>query len=98
MAFLSRRRILLAMMMYEQFINFTQISLRPKIQLLSTLHHAYQSFLSVSLVLFRLQYFGTLCEHLHEHELQLFGYNMGKYFRPNVQISGRFFSIFAYKC
>ena len=40
-------------------------------------------------------------KHLHKHELQLSDYNIGKYFRPNVQISGRtiyFFPIFAYKC
>ena len=38
-------------------------------------------------------------KHLHNYELQLSDYNMGKYFRPNVQISGIiFFSpIFAYK-
>ena len=39
--------------------------------------------------------------NLHKHELQLSDYNMEKYFRPNVQISGRkiFFSfpILAYK-
>ena len=28
-------------------------------------------------------------KHLHKHELQLSDYNMGKYFRQNVQISGR---------
>ena len=28
-------------------------------------------------------------KHLHEHELQLSGYNIYKYLRPNVQISAR---------
>ena len=27
--------------------------------------------------------------HLHKHELELTDYNMGKYIRPNVQITGR---------
>ena len=60
--FLSWRRIPLAILMYEQFIHLTQITLRPNIQLLSTQRHAYQSFLSYFLVLFRLQYCGILSE------------------------------------
>ena len=39
-------------------------------------------------------------KHLHKHELQLSDYNVGKYFRPNVQITGRkiyFFPAFAYQ-
>ena len=46
MAILSRRLILLAILLYEQFINYTQINLLPYKQLLSTQQHAYQSFLS----------------------------------------------------
>ena len=30
-------------------------------------------------------------KHLHEYELQLFDYNVSKYFRPNVHVSGRIF-------
>ena len=30
-------------------------------------------------------------KHLHEHEIQLLDYNKWKYFRQNVQISGRIF-------
>ena len=48
MAILSRRRIPLAIFIYEQFIQFTQITLRPNTQLLSTLQHAIQSFLVTS--------------------------------------------------
>ena len=39
MAMLSRIQIPLAILMYEQFIHLTQITLRPNIQLLSTLQH-----------------------------------------------------------
>ena len=35
-------------LLYEQSIHLTQIILRPKIQLLSTQQHAYQSFLITS--------------------------------------------------
>ena len=52
----------LAVLLYEQFIHLTQITLRPNIQILSTLQPAYQSFLGYFLVLFRLQYCGTLGE------------------------------------
>ena len=104
MAVLSRRRIPLAILVYEQFKHFTQIILRPIIQILSTPQHAYQSFLVTSWfytvynivtrwVIFR-------DKHLHKHELQLSDYNMEKYFRPNVQILFEkyiFFPIFAYK-
>ena len=45
MAILSRRLILLAILLYEQFVHHTQINLRPNTQLLSTQQHAYQSFL-----------------------------------------------------
>ena len=38
-------------------------------------------------------------KHLHEHELQLSGYNIYKYLRPNVQISARkiYIQFFAYE-
>ena len=62
MTILSRKRIPLAILLYEQFIHLTQITLRPNTQLLSNRQHAYQSFLSQFLVLFRLQNYGVLCE------------------------------------
>ena len=43
-AFLSRRRIPLATLLYEQLIYLTQITLRSNKQLLSNPQHAYQSF------------------------------------------------------
>ena len=52
----------LAILLYEQFIHLTQITLRPNIQLLSTQQHAYQLFFSYFLVLFCLQYCDTLGE------------------------------------
>ena len=53
--FLSRRRILLATLLYEQFIHLTLITLRPNIQLLSNRQHAYQSLeLLPGLILFTL--------------------------------------------
>ena len=61
MAILSWKRTHLAILLYEQFIHLTQITLRPNIQLLST-QHAYQLFLSYFLVLFCLQYCDTLGE------------------------------------
>ena len=83
----------MAILLYEQFIHLTNITLRPNIQLLSDGQHAYQSFLVTS-------WFYTVCKtvtrrvnfrekHLHEHELQLSDYNIWKHFRPSVQISGR---------
>ena len=36
--------ILLAILLYEQFIHHTQINLCPKMQVFSTQQHAYQSF------------------------------------------------------
>ena len=80
MAILSRRTILLAILLCEQYIHLTQINLSPNIQLLSTQQHAYQSFLFIS-------WFDTVCvtvtrlvnfreKHLHEYELQLFDYNV----------------------
>ena len=48
MAILSRRLILLAILLYEQFIHYTQINLRPNKQLLVTQQQAYQSFLVTS--------------------------------------------------
>ena len=50
------------LLLYEQFVHPTQITLRPNIQLLNTQQHAYQAFLSYFLVLFRLQYCDTLGE------------------------------------
>ena len=44
MVILSRRRILLAILLSEQFLHLTQINLHPNIQCLSTQQHAYQSF------------------------------------------------------
>ena len=52
----------MAILLYGQFIHLTQITFRPNIQLLSTQQHAYQSFLSYFLVLFRLQYCDILGE------------------------------------
>ena len=48
MAILSRRLILLAILLYEQFIHYTKINLRPNKQLLSTQQQAYQSVLVTS--------------------------------------------------
>ena len=48
MAILSRRPILLAILLYEQFVHLTQNNLRPNIQFLSTQHPAYQSFFVTS--------------------------------------------------
>ena len=47
MAILSWIRIPLVILLYEQFIHLTQITLNPNIQLLSTQQHAYQSFLKL---------------------------------------------------
>ena len=44
MAILSRRHILLAILLSEQFLHLTQINLHPNIQFLRTQQHAYQSF------------------------------------------------------
>ena len=71
-----------------------------------TQQHAYQSFLSyflgfsVSNIVTRWVNFRE--KHLHKHEIQLSDYNIGKYLRPNAQISGRkiekyFFSNFCLK-
>ena len=99
----SRIRIPLPILIYGQFIHFTQIILRTIIQLLRTQQHAYQSFLVTTWFysIYNIVTRWVICreKHLHKHELQLSNYNMGKYFRPNVQISGRkiyIFPIFAY--
>ena len=42
--FLSRRRIPLVTLKYEQVIHLTKITLRPNTQFLSNPQHAYQSF------------------------------------------------------
>ena len=49
-AILSKRPILLAILLYEQFLHLTQINLHPKTQLLSTQQLAYQSFFGSFLV------------------------------------------------
>ena len=41
---MSRRRIPLVTLVFEQLIHLTKITLRPNIQLLSNPQHAYQSF------------------------------------------------------
>ena len=69
MSILSRRPILLTILMYEQLIHLTQIN-----TVLSTQQHAKQSFLLLPgfipfALLFREK-------HLHESELQLFDYNL----------------------
>ena len=80
LAILSRRQILLAILLYEQFIHLTQITLRPNIQFLSTQQRAYQSFLVTS-------WFDIVCvtvarwvnfkkKHLHNYVLQLSDYNV----------------------
>ena len=60
MAILSRRLILLAISLYEQFIHYTQPNLSPNIQCLSTQQCAYQSFSSYFLVRFLLRRCDTL--------------------------------------
>ena len=47
---MSRRPILLAILLYEQFIRLTisKINLHPNIQFLNTQQHTYQSFLVTS--------------------------------------------------
>ena len=80
MAILSRRPILLAILLYEQFVHLTQINLYSNAQLLSTQQHAYQSFFVTS-------WFDSVCvtvacwvnfkeKHLHEHGLQFSDYNV----------------------
>ena len=44
MAILSRRQIPLDILLYEQFMQFTLITLHPNIKLYSNQQHAYQSF------------------------------------------------------
>ena len=51
-----------AILLYEQVIHLTQLTLRPNTQLLRNWQHAYQSFLSHFLVLFPLQFCGILGE------------------------------------
>ena len=84
MAILPWGQIPLAIVLYEQFIHLIQITLHPNIQLLSAWQHAYKSFFSYFLVLFRLQYCGILGEFRHKQELQLSNYNIGKYFDQNI--------------
>ena len=42
LASLARRLILLAILLYEQFINYAHIDSHPNKQLFSTRQHAYQ--------------------------------------------------------
>ena len=48
MAILSRRPILLPILLYEQFKHLNRNNLRPNLQLLSTQQRVYQSFLVTS--------------------------------------------------
>ena len=82
MTILSRRPILLAILLYEQFIHLTQINLHPNIQFLSTQQHAYQSFLVSydfgfdSIYVTVTGWMSFREKHLQEFELQLFNYNL----------------------
>ena len=49
-AFLSRKLILLAILLHGQFIHYTQIILHPNIQLFNAQQRAFQSFLRNFLV------------------------------------------------
>ena len=62
MTILSWRRIPLAVLLCEQFIHLTQITLCPNIQLFTPKQHANQLIFSYFLVVFRLQYCGILSE------------------------------------
>ena len=79
-AILSKRPILLAILLYEQFLHLTQINLHPNTQLLSTQQLAYQSFLVTS-------WFDSVCvtvacwvnfkeKHSHKYELEFSDYNV----------------------
>ena len=48
MAFLSRKLILLAILLHGQFIHYTQISLHPNIHFFNAQQRAYQSFLKTT--------------------------------------------------
>ena len=73
MYILSRRWILLAILLYEQFIQLTQIPLRPNIQFLSTHFWLLPWFDLVCNTVTRWVNFKE--KHLHEHEIQLLDYN-----------------------
>ena len=60
MTFLSRKSIVLAILLHEQFIPYTQISLHPNIHFFTAQQRAYQSFLSYFLVGFCLHPSGIL--------------------------------------
>ena len=84
----------LALLLCDEFIPLTQITLRPNKQLLSTVQHANRSFFLVTSWFYSVYNIVTHWvnfreKHLHEHDLQLSDYNMGKYCRQNVQIFGR---------
>ena len=65
MTILSRRLILLAILLYEAFLHLAQINLHPNKQFLSTQQHAYQSFLLLlwlKLTFLFLVLFGGACD------------------------------------
>ena len=80
MVILSRRLILLAILLYEQSIYLKRINLRPNLQFLSTQPYTYQLYLvttwfdSVCVIATRWVNFREI--HLHEYNLQLFDYNV----------------------
>ena len=77
MAILSRRLTLLAILLYEYFIHYTQINLSSNMQFLSTQQHAYQSFSrfdSVCVVSTRWLNSRQNCQL--EHELQCSDYDI----------------------
>ena len=67
--------MVLAILLYEQIINHTQINMCLNTQFLNTKQRAYQSFLSYFLGLFRLHRCGTLNEYktkyLHNHDYNI---------------------------
>ena len=60
MIFLSRKSVLLAILLHGQFIPYTHISLHPNIHFFIAQQRAYQSFLSYFLVVFCLHPSGML--------------------------------------
>ena len=60
LAFLSRKSILLAILLHGQFIHYTKISLHPNIHFFTAKQRAYQSFFSYFLVRFCLHPSGML--------------------------------------
>ena len=79
MAFLSRILILWAILLYEQYLRHTQVSLQTNIQYLSAQQYAYHSlvtswFDSVCIQVAHLENFRQKCSH--QHEQQLSDYNV----------------------